>query len=240
MWQLVGQSVSQCGSHLVSQSVTVSWSVSQSVSVTVTWSVNQSVWQLVGQPVSQCDSHLVSHSISVTVSRSVSQSVWQSLGQPVNQCDSPSVIQSVWQLVSQSVSQCGSQSVRLIEEQSDVCKGNKFLRKLRRRGVLKDNFWINWVDNVNWPSMWRVSKADISSVSYYSERIEELWVVHVCLYAGNEARLLVQDLDCLSVRVSLSINSFCTLTICMTFSAATITCGSLWSLSFGNDKKRRK
>ena len=195
--------------------------------MTVTWSASQSVWQS------------VSHSISVTVSRSVSQSVWQSLGQPVNQCDSQSVIQSVWQLVSQPVSQCGSQSVRLIE-QSDVCKGNKFLRKLRRRGVLKDNFWINWVDNVNWSSMWRVSKADIPSVSYSSERIEELWVVHVCLYAGNEARLLVQDLDCLSVRVSLSINSFCTLTICMTFSAAAITCGSLWSLSFGNDKKKRR
>ena len=28
--------------------------------------------------------------------------------------------------------------------------------------------------------------------------------MHVCLYAGNEARLLVQDLDCLSVRVCLS------------------------------------
>ena len=185
----------------------------------------------------------VSQSVSVTVSRSVSQSVWQSLGQPVNQCDSQSVIQSVWQLVGQSVSQCGSQSARLTEEQSDICKGNNFLRKLWccvGGGVLKDNFWINWVDNVNWPSMWRVSKADISSVSYSSERIEELWVVHVCLYAGNEARLLVQDLDCLSVRVSLSINSFCTLTICMTFSAATITCGSLWSLSFGNDKKKRR
>ena len=167
--------------------------------------------------------------------------MWQSLGQPVNQCDSQSVIQSVWQLVGQSVSQCGSQSARLTEEQSDICKGNNFLRKLWccvGGGVLKDNFWINWVDNVNWPSRWRVSKADISSVSYSSERIEELWVVHVCLYAGNEARLLVQDLDCLSVRVSLSINSFCTLTICMTFSAATITCGSLWSLSFGNDKKK--
>ena len=185
----------------------------------------------------------VSQSISVTVSRSVSQSVWQSLGQPVNQCDSQSVIQSVWQSVGQSVSQCSSQSARLTEEQSDICKGNKFLRKLWccvGGGVLKDNFWINWVDNVNWPSMWRVSKADISSVSYSSQRIEELWVVHVCLYAGNEARLLVQDLDCLSVRVSLSINSFCTLTICMTFSAATITCGSLWSLSFGNDKKKRR
>ena len=154
----------------------------------------------------------------------------------------PTVSQSVWQSVGQSVSQCSSQSARLTEEQSDICKGNKFLRKLWccvGGGVLKDNFWINWVDNVNWPSMWRVSKADISSVSYSSERIEELWVAHVCLYAGNEARLLVQDLDCLSVRVSLSINSFCTLTICMTFSAATITCGSLWSLSFGNDKKKK-
>ena len=175
-----------------------------------------------------------------SVGRSVSQSMWQSLGQSINQCESvsQSVSQSVWQSVGQSVSQCSSQSARLTEEQSDICKENKFLRKLWccvGGGVLKDNFWINWVDNVNWPSMWRVSKADISSVSYYSERIEELWIVHVCLYAGNEARLLVQDLDCLSVRVSLSINSFCTLTICMTFSAATITCGSLWSLSFGND-----
>ena len=175
-----------------------------------------------------------------SVGRSVSQSMWQSLGQSINQCESvsQSVSQSVWQSVGQSVSQCSSQSARLTEEQSDICKGNKFLRKLWccvGGGVLKDNFWINWVDNVNWPSMWRVSKADISSVSYSSERIEELWVAHVCLYAGNEARLLVQDLDCLSVRVSLSINSFCTLTICMTFSAATITCGSLWSLSFGND-----
>ena len=153
---------------------------SQSVSVTVSQCDSQSV----GQSVSQCDSHLVSQSISV--SQSVSQSVWQSVGQ--------------------SVSQCSSQSARLTEEQSDICKGNKFLRKLWccvGGGVLKDNFWINWVDNVNWPSMWRVSKADISSVSYYSERIEELWVVHVCLYAGNEARLPVQDLDCLSVRVSL-------------------------------------
>ena len=187
-----------------------------------TWfqqSVSQCDSQSVGQSVSQCDSHLVSQSISV--SQSVSQSVWQSVGQ--------------------SVSQCSSQSARLTEEQSDICKGNKFLRKLWccvGGGLLKDNFWINWVDNVNWPSMWRVSKADISSVSYSSERIQELWVVHVCLYAGNEVRLLVQDLDCLSVRVSLSINSFCTLTICMTFSAATITWGSLWSLSFGNDKKK--
>ena len=187
-----------------------------------TWfqqSVSQCDSQSVGQSVNQCDSHLLSQPISV--SQSVSQSVWQSVGQ--------------------AASQCSSQSARLTEEQSDICKGNKFLRKLWccvGGGVLKDNFWINWVDNVNWPSMWRVSKAGISSVSYSSERIEELWVVHVCLYAGNEARLLVQDLDCLFVRVSLSINSFCTLTICMTFSAATVTCGSLWSLSFGNDKKK--
>ena len=184
-----------------------------------------------------------SQSVSVTVSRSVSQSINVTVTWSVNQSVwvSQSVSQSVWQSVGQSVSQCSSQSARLTEEQSEICKGNKFLRKLWccvGGGVLKDNFWINWVDNVNWPSMWRVSKADISSVSYSSERIQELWVVHVCLYAGNEVRLLVQDLDCLSVRVSLSINSFCTLTICMTFSAATITCGSLWSLSFGNDKKK--
>ena len=183
-----------------------------------------------------------SQSVSVTVSRSVSQSI--------NVTVTCSVNQSVW--VSQSVNQCDSQSVRQpasvavsrpdLQKNSQIfCKGNKFLRKLWccvGGGLLKDNFWINWVDNVNWPSMWRVSKADISSVSYSSERIQELWVVHACLYAGNEARLLVQDLDCLSVRVSLSINSFCTLTICMTFSAAPITCGSLWSLSFGNDKKK--
>ena len=127
-----------------------------------------------------------SQSVSVTVSRSVSQSINVTVTWSVNQSVwvSQSVSQSVWQSVGQSVSQCSSQSARLTEEQSEICKGNKFLRKLWccvGGGVLKDNFWINWVDNVNWPSMWRVSYADISSVSYSSERIEELWVVHVCL-----------------------------------------------------------
>ena len=37
--------------------------------------------------------------------------------------------------------------------------------------------FINWVDNVNWPPL-RDSKADVSSVSSSSERIEELWVVN--------------------------------------------------------------
>ena len=34
-------------------------------------------------------------------------------------------------------------------------------------------------------------KADVSSVSLSSDRMEKLWVVCVCLYAKNEATLLV-------------------------------------------------
>ena len=41
-------------------------------------------------------------------------------------------------------------------------------------------FSFSWVDNVNWPPQ-RDSKADVSSVSPSSERIEELWGV-CCLY----------------------------------------------------------
>ena len=34
-------------------------------------------------------------------------------------------------------------------------------------------------------------KADVSSVSLSSDRMEKLWVVRVCLYAKNGATLLV-------------------------------------------------
>ena len=37
-------------------------------------------------------------------------------------------------------------------------------------------WFINKVDNVNWPP-YRDWKADVSSVSLSSERIDELWVV---------------------------------------------------------------
>ena len=47
----------------------------------------------------------------------------------------------------------------------------------RRRGSHPKSFgFINWVDNVNWPPL-TDSKADVSSVSPTSERIEGLWMV---------------------------------------------------------------
>ena len=50
-------------------------------------------------------------------------------------------------------------------------------RFLGNRHHYHSNFWfINGVDNVNWPP-YRDWKADVSSVSPSSERIDELWVV---------------------------------------------------------------
>ena len=39
------------------------------------------------------------------------------------------------------------------------------------RVITRKSGFINWVDNVNWPP-WRVSKADVSSVSFVSKLVK--------------------------------------------------------------------
>ena len=58
----------------------------------------------------------------------------------------------------------------------------------RRRGSHPKSFgFIDWVDNVNWPPL-TDSKADVSSVSPTSERIEGLWVVDGTWYRGKQQK----------------------------------------------------
>ena len=62
--------------------------------------------------------------------------------------------------------------------------------ELRRWGSSIQKFgFINGVDNVNWPP-YKILKADVSSVSPSSERIEGLWVT-CSFYSRVGATLLV-------------------------------------------------